>query len=159
MLVHAVPRCLQALLLLTLAGLGSGCGDRESGAGEQAVGPVIWTVPVQENGSESVTIGDRTVKVGTPRGWETVEVAVEMMGTETLLRVELDERELQDWGVYASALRDQEMVIRIADLDLMILAGGPQLKGKGLWRIGPRETAEPRAQELLRRLAEAPSND
>ena len=106
-----------------------------------------------------VIVGDRTVRVRTGRGWETTKVLVEMMRTETLLRVELSERELADWGVYSSALRDQEMVIRIAGVDLMILEGGPQLKAKGLWRIGPRETAEPRAQELLKRLAEANASD
>lgn len=151
------PRLLLAAFALALGGL-PGCGQ---GSDEPAPadGPVIWTLPVQENGKESVTIGDRTVKVGVGRGWETVEAAVEMMGTETLLRVELSERELANWGVYSSALRDQEMVIRIAGVDLMILEGGPQLKGQGLWRIGPRETAEPRAQEMLRRLAEASASD
>lgn len=142
---------------LALGGL-AGCGQESEGPAA-ADGPVIWTLPVQENGKESITISDRTVSVGVGRGWETVEAAVEMMGTETLLRVELAERELHDWGVYASALRDQEMVIRIADVDLMILAGGPQLKAKGLWRVGSRETAEPRAQELLKRLSEAAAAD
>jgi len=151
------PGLLLAFFALALGGL-AGCGQGSEGPAA-ADGPVIWTLPVQENGKESVTIGDRTVKVGVGRGWETVEAAVEMMGTETLLRVEISERELADWGVYSSALRDQEMVIRSADVDLMILQGGPQLKGKGLWRIGPRETAEPRAQEMLRRLAEARSGD
>lgn len=157
----ALTRLLPWLFLTAALGwLGSCGGEEADGDGDlRAGGPVIWTMPVQDNGKESVTLDGRTVAVGTARGWETVEAAVEMMGTETLLRVELAEHELHDWGVYASALRDQEMVIRIADVDLMILAGGPQLKAKGLWRIGPRETAEPRAQELLRRLSEAAAAD
>lgn len=159
MRAFASTRPLPWLFLTVVLGLLAACGKGEGNAERGASGPVIWTLPVQDNGKESITIDGRTVSVGTARGWETVEAAIEMMGTETLLRVELTERELHDWGVYSSALRDQELVIRIADVDLMILEGGPQLKSKGLWRVGPRETAEPRAQEVLKRLAEQAAAD
>jgi hypothetical protein len=132
------------------------CGKAESEeSSKPSVGPTIWTIPVLENGKEEITIDGRTVRVGTARGWETESVRVELMGTQSLLAYRFAEFGQADWRTYTSFMKDKEFVVRIADLDLMILAGGPQQKAEGLWLIGPRESAEERAQELLRRLAVA----
>jgi hypothetical protein len=122
---------------------------------ERPVGPTLWTIPVLENGKQKITIDGRTVRVGTARSWETEWVRVDLMGTQSLLGYRFAEVEHADWQTYVSFLAGKEFVVRIADLDLMILEGGPQLKAEGLWLIGPRETAEVRAQELLNRLAGA----
>ena len=130
------------------------CGNSESD--EDVIGPVgptLWTLPVRENGKEEITIDGRTVKVGVGRSWDTESIRVDLMGTQTLLGYRFAEFEQADWLTYAGFLKDKEFVVRIADLDLMILEGGPQLKAEGLWLIGPRASAEPRAQELLKRLA------
>lgn len=117
------------------------------------VGATLWTFPVLENGQEEITIDGRTVKVGTGRAWATESVRVDLMGTQSLLGYRFAEVEKADWLIYAGFLKDKEFVVRIADVDLMILEGGPQIKAEGLWLIGPRASAEPRAQELLKRLA------
>ena len=136
------------------------CGNGESNElAKRPVGPTLWTVPVLENGKEEVTIDGRTVRVGTARSWETESVRVDLMGTQSLLGYRFAEFEQADWLTYASFLKGKELVVRIADLDLMILEGGPQLKAEGLWLIGPRESAEERAQELLKRLAAVPKPD
>jgi hypothetical protein len=146
--------CLASFALL------ASCGNSgsELSAGS-TLGPTIWTLPVLENGKEEITIDGRTVKVGTARGWETELVRVDLMGTHSLLAYRFAEHERADWQTYASFLRGKEFAVRIADLDLMILEGGPQLKAEGLWSIGPRASAEPRAQELLKRLAAKSSSD
>lgn len=139
---------------LVLALLFPGCGDTATGPDfAPPVGATIWTLPVLASGSEAVTIGDRTVQVGTARGWETESVRVDLMGTQSLLGYRLAEFEHADWLTYMGFLKDKEFVVRIADLDLMILQGGPQIKTEGLLLIGPRQSAEPRARELMKRLA------
>ena len=145
-------------VLLALAA----CGDATGPADDpslRADGPVIQTLPVLPRGAEEITLDGRTVRVGTARSWESDAVQVEMLGTTTLLQVDLADHELADWRVYASALQGQEFVVRIAGLDLMILQGGTQVQPEGLWPIGPRDSAEPRAQELLRRLAASAQTD
>lgn len=134
------------------------CGDSESEArpGVETAPPVgatLWTLPVLESGKEQITIDGRTVKVGTGRAWDTEFVRVDLMGTQSLLGYRFAEFERADWLTYAGFMKDKEFVVRIADLDLMILEGGPQIKSEGLWLIGPRASAEPRAQELMKRLA------
>jgi hypothetical protein len=132
----------------------SSCGNAGSGElAKRPVGPTLWTLPVLDFGKEEITIDGRTVKVGVARAWETESIRVELMGTQSLLAYHFAEVERTDWLTYASFLKGKEFVVRITDLDLMILEGGPQLKSEGLWLIGPRTTAEARAQELLKRLA------
>lgn len=144
-------------LLILLVCCAAACGGGEHGE-SSAQGPTLWTLPVLPNGAEEITLDGRTVKVGVARPWETESLRFEFMGTETLLDVRLAEGERRDWAAYQDGLVDGELVVRIADVDLMILEGGPKLKAVGLWSVGPRETAEARARQAMAQMA-SPRDD
>lgn len=130
-----------------------GSGEEKEYDGQRPSGPVLYTLPVAEGQNETVTLDGETVSVRAGKPWDTHEVRVELLGTQSILHVSIFENQREDWRRYMETLEGERIVVRIKDVDLMILDAGLALKPEGMWRIGPRATAEPRAQELLRRMA------
>ena len=141
--------------LLALSTLVSACGKSGDGEydGNRPSGPILYTLPVAEGQSETVTIDGETVSVRVPKPWDTDEIRVELLGNQSILHVSIYEELHEEWRRYMSALDGERFVVRIKDVDLMILEANRGLKPVGMWQIGPRESAEPRAQELLSRMS------
>jgi len=115
-----------------------------------AAGPVIWTIPVVDSGGESELAWEgQTLQLATARSWPSDSVAVEFLGTESLLQVDLADDEIANWSVYSQALHGSKLLVRIADVDVAVLDMHRDLPAEGLWPLGPRETAEPRGRALM----------
>lgn len=112
-------------------------------------GPVIWTIPVVTGqGGSSMEWQGQTLQLGTGRSWPTDSLAVRAEGDGPQLLVDLGDSEAANWSVYSRALHGTQVLLRIADIDLVVLEMQRDWPAEGVWPLGGDEQAKQRLAEL-----------